>query len=73
MVYHLTLNQRDVIPLSYYFLADLSMAALEPCSPLVAQGRVHLDDSGSLVWPVMFLYPEYQVTDLVQEFHEDDM
>jgi hypothetical protein len=48
------------------------MSALEPCSPMVAQGRVHLDDSGSLVWPVMFLYPEYQVTDLVQEFHEDN-
>ncbi|KDR14373.1 tetratricopeptide repeat protein 4 isoform X2 [Zootermopsis nevadensis] len=51
---------------------DLSMSTLEPCSPMVAQGRVHLDDSGSLVWPVMFLYPEYQVTDFVQEFHEDN-
>lgn len=53
-------------------MTELSMAALEPSSPMVAQGRVHLDEKGSLVWPVMFLYPEYQVTDLVQEFCEDD-
>lgn len=51
---------------------ELSMSALEPNSPMVAQGRVHLDDKGSLVWPVMFLYPEYQVTDFIQEFHEDE-
>ena len=39
---------------------------------MVPQGRVHVDDKGSLVWPVMFLYPEYQVTDFIQEFHEDE-
>ena len=48
------------------------MSALESNSPMVAQGRVHLDDKGSLVWPVMFLYPEYQVTDFIQEFREDE-
>lgn len=50
---------------------ELSMAALEPSTPILAQGHVHLDEKGSLVWPVMFLYPEYQVTDLVQEYCED--
>ncbi|XP_069704405.1 tetratricopeptide repeat protein 4 isoform X2 [Periplaneta americana] len=50
---------------------ELSMSSLEPCSPTAAQGLVHLDDNGSLVWPVMFLYPEYKITDHVQEFHED--
>ena len=31
---------------------------------------VHLDDSGSLHWPVMFLYPEYGQTDFVSDFNE---
>lgn len=52
-------------------MTELSMAALEPSTPILAQGHVHLDEKGSLVWPVMFLYPEYQVTDLVQEYCED--
>lgn len=32
--------------------------------------RVHLVGD-ALVWPVLFLYPEYGETDFVQEFHED--
>ena len=33
--------------------------------------RVHLDAGGSLVWPVLFLYPEFGQTDLVEAFGED--
>jgi tetratricopeptide (TPR) repeat protein len=33
---------------------------------------VHFDDEGFLVWPVIFLYPEYGQTDLVQSFHENN-
>ena len=34
--------------------------------------RVTLDpDTKRLSWPVMFLYPEYQETDLIASFHED--
>ncbi|PSN48066.1 Tetratricopeptide repeat protein 4 [Blattella germanica] len=47
---------------------ELSMDALEPCSPMAAQSKVHLDENDCLVWPVMFLYPEYQISELVQEF-----
>ncbi|KAJ9590693.1 hypothetical protein L9F63_016209 [Diploptera punctata] len=50
---------------------ELSLESLEPCSLNAAHTRVHLDDDGCLVWPVMFLYPEYKVTDLIQEFHEN--
>nr|CAD7413967.1 unnamed protein product [Timema poppensis] len=35
-----------------------------------SEGRVHLSGV-SLVWPVMFLYPEHETTDLIEEFHED--
>lgn len=31
---------------------------------------VHLVEN-RLVWPVTFLYPEYQTSDIIQEFHED--
>lgn len=31
---------------------------------------VHLVEN-RLVWPVTFLYPEYQTSDFIQEFHED--
>ncbi|XP_060685873.1 tetratricopeptide repeat protein 4 [Hemiscyllium ocellatum] len=32
---------------------------------------VHLDESGSLNWPVLFLYPEYEQMDFISAFHED--
>lgn len=50
---------------------DLNLAAVEPCHPAAVGKRVHLDESGALVWPVLFLYPEYGETDFIQEFHED--
>uniref|UniRef100_A0A0A9YWE0 Tetratricopeptide repeat protein 4 n=8 Tax=Lygus hesperus TaxID=30085 RepID=A0A0A9YWE0_LYGHE len=31
---------------------------------------VHLED-GKLVWPVVLLYPEYSMTEVIQNFHED--
>ena len=34
--------------------------------------RVHLTPDGTLVWPVLFLYPEFGETDLIQEFRESD-
>lgn len=35
--------------------------------------RVHLDmeTNQALLWPVLFLYPEYKETDLIADFHED--
>ncbi len=33
--------------------------------------KVRLDDEGKLHWPVMFLYPEYGQTDLIEAFSED--
>lgn len=47
-----------------------SMKQLESTFPEVVQRSVHLQD-GRLVWPVILLYPEYQTTDFIQEFHED--
>ncbi|XP_072918960.1 tetratricopeptide repeat protein 4 isoform X1 [Hemitrygon akajei] len=32
---------------------------------------VHLDENGSLHWPVLFLYPEYEQMDFISAFHED--
>ncbi|CAG8497278.1 16244_t:CDS:2 [Acaulospora colombiana] len=31
---------------------------------------VHLNPEGQLIWPVVFLYPEYQETDFIAEFNE---
>ena len=33
---------------------------------------MHLNEKEELVWPVMFLYPEHQETDFIQEFNEND-
>ncbi|GFT87569.1 tetratricopeptide repeat protein 4, partial [Nephila pilipes] len=38
--------------------------------PLLTYAKVHLKD-GRLVWPVLFMYPEYGTTDYIHEFHED--
>ena len=39
--------------------------------PHPSGARVHLDNEGTLVWPVLFLYPEYGLTDFVSAFHEN--
>ncbi|KAL2747348.1 tetratricopeptide repeat protein 4-like [Vespula maculifrons] len=44
---------------------------LESKIPELMQSKVHLDGNNKLVWPVIFLYPEFQETDFVQNFHED--
>ncbi|GLH14307.1 Uncharacterized protein GBIM_18669, partial [Gryllus bimaculatus] len=47
-----------------------SLKDLEPQSPEAIHSKVHLENN-RLVWPVIFLYPEYQTTDFIQEFSED--
>lgn len=49
----------------------LTLSDLEPCHPAAVQKRVHLD-SGELVWPVLFLYPEIGETDFIEEFRESE-
>lgn len=34
--------------------------------------KVSLDDDGLLHWPVLFLYPEYGTSDLIESFNEND-
>ncbi|KAG8198456.1 hypothetical protein JTE90_022191 [Oedothorax gibbosus] len=53
-------------------LADdkLDQCEVKPVHPALANARVHLDGD-KLVWPVVFMYPEYGTTDYIQEFHED--
>lgn len=49
-------------------------STLESCEPIFPQlmgHRVHLDSNNCLVWPVVFVYPEYKVMDFVQEFNEN--
>lgn len=31
---------------------------------------VHLDDCNNLIWPVLFVYPEFKTTDFVEQFDE---
>ena len=51
--------------------ASLDLKDLEPNFPDALRLRVHFGEDGRLVWPVVFMYPEYKLTDFVQEFHED--
>ncbi|XP_076067448.1 DNA polymerase interacting tpr containing protein of 47kD isoform X2 [Oratosquilla oratoria] len=48
----------------------LSLSDLEPCHPSAMGSKVHLNEEGQLIWPVLFLYPEYHETDFIQEFNE---
>ncbi|CAI8022616.1 Tetratricopeptide repeat protein 4 [Geodia barretti] len=41
-------------------------------SPHPAGARVHLTPDGTLVWPVLLLYPEYGTSDYIAEFREHD-
>ena len=49
---------------------SFDLSSIEPCHPAAHGKRVHLVND-SLVWPVLFLYPEFGETDFIQEFHED--
>jgi len=51
--------------------SGLALADLEPCHPAAVQKRVHVADN-SLVWPVLFLYPEHGETDFIEQFGEND-
>lgn len=50
----------------------LALASLEPCHPAASSSKVHLDDLGVLIWPVMFIYPEHAQTDYVLNFAESE-
>jgi len=45
---------------------------LEPTHPAAQQKKVHVDETGQLVWPVLFLYPEHGETDFIEEFRENE-
>lgn len=51
--------------------ATLKLSDLEPQFPDAMRSHVKIDESGRLVWPVIFMYPEYKLTDFIQCFHED--
>lgn len=44
---------------------DIDLSKLEPSLPGAHDAIVHVED-GLLKWPVLFLYPEYQMTDFVR-------
>ncbi|XP_018565306.1 tetratricopeptide repeat protein 4 [Anoplophora glabripennis] len=50
--------------------AHISIEKLEPCFPELMHNRVFLDPSSTLVWPVVFVYPEYKIMDYIQQFSE---
>ncbi|XP_070563918.1 tetratricopeptide repeat protein 4-like [Ptychodera flava] len=48
----------------------LSLSSIEGSVP--TGHKVYLDDSGVLHWPVLFMYPEYGQTDMINDFNEND-
>ncbi len=44
--------------------------SLEGSAP--SGGRVHLDSDDRLVWPVLFLYPQYGQSDYIEAIPETD-
>ncbi|XP_068238262.1 tetratricopeptide repeat protein 4-like [Palaemon carinicauda] len=52
--------------------SSIKLSDLEPCHPVAQGSCVHFGENGELLWPVMFIYPEYQETDFIQEFSEND-
>jgi len=49
------------------------LSLLEPCLPQLVHSRVFLqDETNCLVWPVVFVYPEYKIMDYIQQFSEQD-
>ncbi|KAJ0171505.1 hypothetical protein K1T71_013055 [Dendrolimus kikuchii] len=49
---------------------DIDLSKLEPSLPGAQDAIVHIED-GILKWPVLFLYPEYQMTDFVKDCPEN--
>lgn len=51
----------------------LSLENFQEHFPAEAESKVHLDNQNNLLWPVVFLYPEYETMDLIQEFPENNV
>ena len=51
--------------------SGLDLSDLEPCHPAALHKKVHVEEN-ILVWPVLFLYPEFGETDFIEEFREED-
>ncbi|KAI5630845.1 tetratricopeptide repeat protein 4 [Phthorimaea operculella] len=49
---------------------DIDLAVLEPHLPNAQDSMVHIKD-GILYWPVLFLYPEFQMTDFIKDCPEN--
>lgn len=54
-------------------LDKITLEKLQPHIPQLSECRVFLNGDCKLVWPVTFVYPEYQIMDFIQEFIESDM
>lgn len=57
--------------------SDISLDALEPTFPAAVNKRVHFAEetgnNSTLVWPVLFIYPEFGETDFIEQFQEDQV
>lgn len=49
---------------------DIDLSKLEPSLPGAEDSIVHIKD-GVLYWPILLLYPEYQLTDFIKECPEN--
>lgn len=49
---------------------DIDLSKLEPSLPGAQDSIVHIEE-GILKWPVLFLYPEYQMTDFIKACPEN--
>ncbi|CAG2173877.1 unnamed protein product, partial [Oppiella nova] len=50
----------------------LKSSLFESIHPAAHGKHVTLDESGGLVWPVLFIYPEYGQSDFIEKFAEND-
>ena len=66
------IRQRGVRVASARGDSGLCLSDVEPCHPAAVHKRVHVADN-ALVWPVLFLYPEFGETDFIEEFKETDV
>lgn len=56
---------------------SLALSSVDANNP--SHAKVHFENTalnnlvekGRLVWPVLFTYPEYQISEIIEEFHED--
>ena len=52
---------------------ELDLADVEPCHPAAHHKAVHIDEgSGDLIFPVLFMYPEFGETDFIEAFKETE-